>query len=350
MAEQTAEPMEFVSDRYDIATGNPEARRITDPEAASALITEETRDRLVAVLDKYRGEPSILLSGGVDSIFVAAAAVSLGVRPRAFTVVTGHSSDGTAAAAAAAALGLSHTVVRLGGEEVAALAAEVVSRLGSAELWEVTAAMPILAAARRGATDGGGAILTGSGADAIFAGGRTLEHPIASPEAVREMDRAIRKEASTNFTYHRLVPHFYPALLGDDARRLVHVFQTVRFWRLAETLAPPSLFGDHDKLCLRIACARLLDEPHKSLAWQRKHAIQRSSGLMASLAEQARGYAAGLPGAKTYTDPAKETFESIATRLYLHVLSGASGPVHQHGGDNDRAPLRARRRAGRRLE
>lgn len=337
MAEQTAEPMEFVSDRYDIATGNPEARRTTDPEVAAGLVTDETSDRLTAIFDRHPGDPSVLLSGGVDSILVAAAAVSLGVKPHAFTVVTEHSTDGTSAAAAAAVLGLPHTVVRLARDDVAALAAEVVERLGSAELWEVTAAMPVLAAARNGAVDASGAILTGSGADAIFAGGRSLENPIASRAAVREMDRAIRTESSANFTHHRLVPHFYPALLGDDSRRLVHVFQTVRFWRLAETLAPPALFGDHDKLCLRIACERLLPEPHRSLAWQRKHAIQRSSGLMESLAGAARGYAARLPGAKTYSDPAGEPFDAIAARLYLHILSGARGPVQEHGGEDDPA-------------
>jgi asparagine synthase (glutamine-hydrolysing) len=171
-----------------------------------------------------------------------------------------------------------------------------------------------------------GAVLTGSGADAILGGGRRLTHPIDSSAAREELDRLIRAESSSNFRYERLIPDFHPALLDDYATHLVHVFQTVRWWQAVENFAPPALFGNHegqlaDKLAVRIACADLLPDGAKHLAWNAKAGIQRSSGLMGVLAASARQFAADLPGAQTYTDPITEDPEAVATRLYLALLN-----------------------------
>ncbi|MDE1674352.1 asparagine synthase-related protein [Nocardia gipuzkoensis] len=327
-AAQTAEPLEYVADLIDIAGTHPERRTLTDPHVAAKVVADETRSRIEAVLREIAGTPVVLLSGGVDSILVAAVAIQLGVRPHAITIVTDGDSDGAPAAAAAAALGLQHDVVRLTIEDVGHMAREVMRRLGTSELWEVTAGIPLFAARRilDQVTDVG-PILTGSGADAIFGGGRRLTHPINSPAARDELDRLIRTESASNFKYQRLIPDFYPTLLDGYADRLVHVFQTVRWWQAVENFAPSALFGDHDgqladKLAVRIACAELLPAAAKNLAWNAKSAIQRSSGLMGVLASSARRFAADLPGAQTYTDPMTEDPEAVATRLYLALLHG----------------------------
>ncbi|WP_163818224.1 hypothetical protein, partial [Nocardia cyriacigeorgica] len=39
------------------------------------------RSRIAAVLERFGGIPAVLLSGGVDSIYVAAVAVALGAEP-----------------------------------------------------------------------------------------------------------------------------------------------------------------------------------------------------------------------------------------------------------------------------
>ncbi|MFE3262528.1 asparagine synthase-related protein [Nocardia sp. NPDC059229] len=325
-ASQSGAPMQFVADLRDIATPDPDSRRLTDPGHAAELVAAETRDRLRAVFEAMPADPVILLSGGVDSIFLAATAVALGRRPHALTVLTADGTDRANATAAATALGLPHDIVELDGPAVAVLARESLERLKVPELWEVSYAVPMLAIQpvldRLGVT---GPILTGSGADAVFAGGKTLVHPIDSPEATAELDRITRTESAHNFTVDRLVPDFYPRILGDRADHIVHVFQTVRFWELAQTLAPPALFGLHDgapadKLCVRIACERLLPESARSLAWAKKSAIQRSAGIMGALAEAARAYAADFPGARTYSDPGTEPFDAVATRLYLALL------------------------------
>jgi len=273
----------------------------------------------------------VLLSGGVDSILVAATAVALGTAPRAITIVVdGETVDRAPAIAAAEALGLRHEVVVLSSSDVVSLAKSAVAALGVNELWEVAAAIPILAASeliRRfsAASPAPAAVLTGSGADAIFAGGRVIQHPIESAAANQALDEVVRTETGTNFVRDRLVPDFYERLLGDDAQALIHVFQTERFWQLAEQLAPPALFGHvtgaaHDKLAVRLACERLLPETAQHLAWTRKSPIQRSSGLFDALADAARARAAQLPGATTYSNPLTEPMESVAVRLFLAAL------------------------------
>lgn len=332
-AAQTGAAVEYVADLQDIESPAPGRRTLADPEVAATLLQRELESRLDAVFRAYPGEPIVLLSGGVDSIAVAAAAVRLGVRPHAITVVAEGGTDATNATAAAAALGLTHELVEIDGQELTELAQESVARLGIPELWEISYAIPLLAAAHAlDRRDSVGPLLTGSGADAILGGGKTLHHAVDTPEAVAEIDQAIRKESGNNFRYERLVPDFYERVIPQYADRFVLLFQTIRFWEIAETFAPAALFGDRngemvDKLCLRIACERLLPESVKSLAWAKKSAIQRSAGIMGSLGNAARHYAASLPGAQTYTDPLTESYEAVATRLLLALLG-------QNGTDN----------------
>ncbi|MBF6172401.1 asparagine synthase-related protein [Nocardia blacklockiae] len=360
-APHSSEPLEYVADLLPgMTTPNPATRTRTDPRSAAALVAAETRARLAAVLTRFDDPPAVLLSGGVDSIYVAAVATALGRRPHAITVVTDDESDTANAAAAAAALGLTHDILRLTRADVVDLAHQVMRRLGTSELWEVTAAIPLLAARRSlDRMDRVGAILTGSGADALFGGGRRLTHPIESADARADLDRIVRTESAANFRYDRLVPHFYPAVLEEYADRLILVFQTVRWWRIAETLAPPALFGEHegsrvDKLALRIACANILPADAAHLAWAAKSPIQRSSGLVSTLAQAGRGFAAGLHGALTYGDPRTEDYETVTTRLFLSILNAARDPAALHDdepGTRPRPPSElASRRSGRRHE
>ncbi|WP_228816346.1 asparagine synthase C-terminal domain-containing protein [Nocardia transvalensis] len=324
---QTSEPIEYVTDVLcGMTEPNPDTRILADPEEVAEIIDAETRSRLTAVLERFGGTPAVLLSGGVDSIYVASVAVDLGYRPHAITIVTENESDGENAKAASRALGISHDVIRLTAGEVVDLAGDVIARLDTSELWEVTAGIPILASRRSlEKIPQLGAILSGGGADAILAGGTTLTYPLESADARAQLDRLARTESVSNFRYHRLVPHFYAALLEHYADNFVQTFQTVRWWKIAERFAPPALFGERngqavDKLALRIACDHRLPDGAKHLAWSTKSPIQRSSGLMGTLALAARTYAATLQGAQTYTDPLTEDPEAVATRLYLAIL------------------------------
>lgn len=340
LSDQTSEAWQQIADLRDIATPDSSRRRTTDPDVAADLLERELQDRIAAVLAAHPGEPIVMLSGGVDSIAVAAAAVKLGARPHAVTVITadGAGTDAEGATTAAKALGLTHELIELEERDIDQLAQEAVAALPVAELWEVSYAIPLLAMAKHlDQRNNVGPILTGSGADAILAGGKTLRHPIDSTAAVDEMDRIIRKESSANFRLDRLVPDFQARIIPEYADRFIHVFQTLRFWEIAETLAPPALFGVRgsmkvDKYALRKACDRLLPltftastysfppGTRENLAWTTKSPIQRSAGIMGALEHAARRAAAELPGARTYTDPMTESAEAVATRLYLALL------------------------------
>lgn len=344
LAEQTGDNMQYVADLVDIVTPQPQRRQLDDPEAAAALLSRETIKRVEAVCGVQAGDPVVLLSGGVDSILVAAAAVKAGHRPRAITVTTANGTDQDNAAAAAKALGLAHDIVSVDERAVVELARETIARLGLPELWEVSYAIPLLAATRAlDQLDSVGPILSGCAADAIFAGGTALTNPVDSPAAVDELDRLVRTASAASFRYQRLVPDFHERVIPEYASRFTHIFQTLRFWTLAEQLAPPALFGTPhgtptDKLSVRLACTELLPESASGLAWAKKSAIQKSAGIMGSLAAAARHRAADLPGAKTYTDPETESWEAVATRLFLALLAKNSAP-----GEGDPATERPQR-------
>ncbi|WP_069159779.1 asparagine synthase-related protein [Nocardia altamirensis] len=326
-AEQTGAAAQYVADLGDVTSPDPGLRSVVDPVAAAALIRNELLSRLEALLGAYSGDPVVFLSGGVDSILVAAALAHLGIRPQAITMVTAEGTDRANAQAAASALGLPHEIVELDQAALVVLAGEAIARLGIPELWSVSYAIPLLAARpvldRLGEV---GAILTGSGADVILGGGKTPRHPIDSPPARHDVDQMIRKQVASSFSYYRLVPDFYPLVLDGYADRFVRVFQTVRFWEVAATFAPQALFRTNDdqvidKLCLRIACEQLLPESVKSLAWTKKSPFQRSAGIMDALATAARRFAATLPGAHTHRDPMAEPYEDVASRLFLALLA-----------------------------
>ncbi|WP_305093147.1 asparagine synthase C-terminal domain-containing protein [Prescottella sp. R16] len=332
LAGQTATGVQYVADCENVDIDGIELRTITDADTAALAVADETADRLRAVFDAFRGRPIVLLSGGVDSILVAATAATLGTRPHAITVVTDVDTDDYGPASAAAqALGLTHEVIYLTQDEVVDLAERTTRILGTAELYEVAAAIPLVAArnaiaAHAAQQDEAVALLTGSGADAIFAGGRFVTAPIDSPSATAELDAFVRAEVCANFVRHRLVPDYYERVLGDFADNLVHVFQTERFWQIGRTLAPPALFRNvdgtvRDKMPLRIACSNTLPSGAASLAWTRKSPIQRSTGVLGALTQAARASAACLPGAGTYSDPLTEPIENVAVRLYLHHVA-----------------------------
>ena len=87
------------------------------------------------------------------------------------TVVTEGGIDEVNATVAAAALDMPHELIRLDATALVELARAAISGLGTSELWEVAAAIPLLAVSRslddRRHVE---PVLTGSGADAVLAG------------------------------------------------------------------------------------------------------------------------------------------------------------------------------------
>jgi asparagine synthase (glutamine-hydrolysing) len=146
-----------------------DAPRGSGPEEVEAL-----RGSLDAALARHLRpgtEHGIFLSGGVDSTYLAATSVAMGVNPVAFTSAfeTRHGMNETEYAAAVAGwLGLEHQVVELGAGEAARLLDDVVlSAAAPCSAWATLTHFRVLAAARHAGVE---RMLSGLGADEVFGG------------------------------------------------------------------------------------------------------------------------------------------------------------------------------------
>lgn len=169
-----------------------------------------------------------------------------------------------------------------------------------------------------------GPVLTGLGADAIFAGGRTLTNRIDSHDAVLELETAVRAEASRNFRRERYIPDFFDRVRAGAHLPLVSAFQTREAWKLSRHLAPPALWGQrdgitYDKYCLRLASDQL--GVPADLVWTRKDPLQRSSGVVGALGRALREDLSAVPGALTYTDPRTDDADLVLARAALNYLA-----------------------------
>lgn len=205
-----------VTRHYDVPAtrGNPKP---TDDAAASSL-----RAVLREVVDdehtRRRGEPAgVLLSGGLDSAFVAWAARGLpGVR--ALTIDLEEDSEADAAGAIATTLGLPHERIRITGEDA------LVALQGAARALDTPIGDPVVVPFfHLGARCGVRTLLTGEGGDQLFAGWATK--PMLSWARYAGPDDDIAEAYAQ--TFHKLhdVRHeaFGPALHGlpfDPAKDL----------------------------------------------------------------------------------------------------------------------------------
>ena len=312
--ETTAKGCEYVADECEIA---PAPHDVTDPDEAAVLVRAYLSRRLDAATKQWSGRPVLMLSGGVDSILIAA--VLADVRPDALAVSFAQPGDVAAAEIATAKAvaehcGLEHHVVEPGEAEFERLLTLTVKKLGYPEPWEVLAGLVLVGVdeyARALGADG--AILSGAGADALFLGG---EGPIEAAD----WDAAVRAKIQANFTRERFIPDFYERLI-DDPDRHIQVWQTREAVDLAQRLHPHVIRGNDmrtDKKLFRdlaVQCgipARLVTAM--------KNPMQVSSGGLDAIVRFAREVLARDYGAKTYSDPLSEKIEFTVARLMLQRL------------------------------
>ncbi|MBS1691219.1 MAG: hypothetical protein JST91_03245 [Actinobacteria bacterium] len=328
------DPVEYVADLLGCGVAVSDGAPIVDLDDASDLLIQLIERRLTAVHTANNGLPlGLLLSGGIDSILVAACAARLGLRPTAVTVMamkpgggTPYQSGDERGAAAAAALGLAHSAVRLTPDDVLVSARDCIPRLGLTELWEVTSAIPVLAAIDRlDANGANGPALSGAGADALFLGGGVLTSDPQTDEAVEEYRDQVLHNVRRFFTRARLIPDYYERLLGSRWHRFVQVFQTISFWQYAQLIHPTLLWRagpdgrTYDKYVLRYSAHRL--GVSEKLAFTAKEPLQVSSGMVAALMYCARRELSGRAANRTYADPMVEPDEHTAVRWYLEQVS-----------------------------
>lgn len=317
---------EYVADELDLSSQLFE-RDVKDMSVASLLLLDYGTKRLEGLLENEVDRPLLLLSGGVDSIFLAFLCRQLSVSPMAVTVTTSgfDSSESHRAQRAASVTGLEHVVLELDENHVRELAQQAIQMLGTSELWEVGAAIPILAIRDSEVSRGSGLWLTGGGADVLLAGGHQLKSPPRTPAADIELDALVREGVEKGFCRNRLVPEFFERLLASAYDNYVEFFQTAEAWNITRRFASDVLFvasqnagsgsGFFDKACLRsLVCE--MGAP-ADLVWTKKNPLQQSSGVIHMLARIARNEMAVDGFSGTYGDPRLEPYENSVARLWL---------------------------------
>ncbi|HPD93109.1 MAG: asparagine synthase (glutamine-hydrolyzing) [Rhodobacter sp.] len=280
---------------YDSALG--ERRWFRMPQGAAepepGLDIDGTAQELRRVLDEAVAkwmvadvEVGSFLSGGLDSSIIAAIAARQSSRPlKTFSVGTAGSADLLAARRVAAHIGADHHEYAFTPADVARVLPHVIYHLESADVDLVRSAVPTHFAAKLAAQHVK-AVLTGEGADELFAG----------------------------YTYHHAyVDH--PRALADELTRSLGTMHNINLQRvdrvtMAESLEARTPFLDRDliafsqsipatlkmrrteglestgptteKWILRKACADLL--PH-DLVWRKKAQFDEGSGTVDALGE-----------------------------------------------------------------
>ncbi|MGH3997875.1 MAG: asparagine synthase-related protein [Pseudonocardiaceae bacterium] len=260
-----------------------------------------------------RPRSALMLSGGVDSLLMAATYGAQGFNPLCVTVAIPGTPDAVGAAAAAAHLGLEHHLIDA--RSVVALWHSVSDALEADELWEITAGIPLVAVyrflAERKVT---GPVLSGGRADAVFLGGWSPEGDLRNEQ---------RRRATATFEFQ--IPDFYERLVGEaGAKRYLQPYSTQAMWDVAGRLTKNALYvhregATYDKAALREAAVRL--GVPENLVWTVKDPLQRSSGLMELLADEARTWMSNRPLATAYSNPREEPADQALARLWLAVRS-----------------------------
>ena len=276
----------------------PQGAAGLEPGADPEAIAREVRlvlERAVAKWMVADVEVGSFLSGGLDSSIIAAlAARSLAAQGKpplkTFAVGTAGSPDLLAARAVAAHIGSDHSEHAFTAQDIADNLPHVIYHLESADIDLVRSAIPTLFAARL-ARRKVKAVLTGEGADELFAG-YTYQHAyVDDPRALAdELTRALGTMHNINLQrVDRItMAESLEARTPFLDRELIAFAQSVPAalkLRRTDPDAADSTGPTTEKWLLRKACADLL--PH-DLVWRRKAQFDEGSGTVAALQDALR--------------------------------------------------------------
>ncbi len=277
-------------------------------------------------------EVGSFLSGGLDSSIIAAIAQKVlqesGKGPlKTFSVGTEGSPDLMAARRVADHIGAEHHEYAFTADDIVENLSHVIYHLESADVDLVRSAIPTLFVARL-ARRAVKAVLTGEGADELFAG-YTYHHAyVDDPRALAdELTRSLGTMHNINLqrvdriTMAESLEARTPFLDRD----LTDFAQSVpAAWKLCRTDADAveATGATTEKWILRKACADLLPD---DLVWRKKAQFDEGSGTVAAL----EGALQKLTGKATPVTPAEEAalYEAILRKAYRHpdrILDNAS--------------------------
>jgi asparagine synthase (glutamine-hydrolysing) len=231
-------------------------------------------------------EVGAFLSGGLDSSIIAALAARLGKgRLKTFSVGTEGSADLAAARAVAGHIGSDHFEHAFTAEDVARVLPHVIYHLESADVDLVRSAIPTHFAARL-ARRHVKAVLTGEGADELFAGYAYHHAYVDDPRALAdELTRSLGTMHNINLQrVDRLtMAEGLEARTPFLDRELIDFAQSIPATlklRRTDPADPESTGPTTEKWILRKACADLLPA---TLVWRKKAQFDEGSGTVDAL-------------------------------------------------------------------
>lgn len=300
---------------------DPEASALPGRDKAFAAY-EAAFERAIAKRIRGQERVAIVFSGGVDSAMVAAAAAQHDVEVTCYVAGEPGSSDVAAARETAEAMGLDLRVASLAPEDVAGWLPDVLAAVEDRNQLHVETALPLFAVCRRVREDGIRVLLTGQGADELFAGypwyPRVLEAD--GPEGLRARMREDRDllfretlEREDKVAMHHSLELRVPFLDPE----VVAIAERVPLTLLVD--GPGDAMGK--RLHRELAAHLGLPEP---IAWRKKEAAQHGSGSRRVL--QAAVERLGMGAVPADYDPAESIGELVgSSQRYGHRYADAAG-------------------------
>lgn len=254
-------------------TGFASGERITDEKLASKALL----DALKHAVEKRSHHPCALaFSGGLDSSLIAA----LCREAELYSVGVEGSHDVKHTKKAAKLLGLSDKLHlhELTLDEVESAVPYVIRAIESRDPFKVSIAMPLFFASRDARSDGIRVMLSGQGADELFAGYKRYE----SMKTI-ELENALRKDLD-NIAENNLERDDAVAMANAVELRVPYLDRGVV--ELALRIAPGlKIHNTTRKYILRLASMDILPD---ELLFKEKKAAQYSSGVYSALEKLAR--------------------------------------------------------------
>lgn len=271
----------------------PHGAAVAEPDLDLARTARELRLVLEESVAKWMVadvEVGAFLSGGLDSSIIAAVAQKVlaeqGKGPlKTFSVGTAGSADLIAAREVSRHIGSDHREYAFTGEDVARVLPHVIYHLESADVDLVRSAIPTLFAARI-AREEVKAVLTGEGADELFAGYAYHHRYVDDPRALAdELTRSLGTMHNINLQRVDRIT----MSVGLEARTpfldrdLIDFAQSIPAelkLRRTDDGAVESTGRTTEKWILRKACADLLPD---ALVWRKKAQFDEGSGTVDAL-------------------------------------------------------------------
>jgi len=284
------------------------------------VVMEAVRKRV-----EGHGKVGVLFSGGVDSVLIARLAAGLCNEVIAYAGGVPGSPDLTLAMKAARSIGIPIRVRELDAGTIEKLVPETVAAIEDGDLLQVEAAIPMYAALGLAREDGVRVMLTGQGADELFAGYEWYP-PILYEEG---------EQALLACQWSDLTNLYRDTLEREDKMSMAHSIELrvpfldpaviAEAMRISPRLNIDTAEGAHDPLRKRLHRELALDlGVPRSIAMRLKDGVQHGSGIHRALEAIARRHAPLAPCAVLDLDDSEQR-GSAFRHAGFDVRGGAYG-------------------------